>query len=1046
MYEQRNESLESERSARPRAGTTHGIGTSAQARRRPDLRGLAAVVVLCTLGSLFMGGAAAAVPALPHAAATSTASGWAMFHGDPALDGEATSPAPVHARIAWQQIIPTLANPFGNDPPYQSSPVVSGGTVYVVVDNAIYALNASTGSGLQYWSLPGGPGSGPGVATPLLASSGLLVESQDGGPNDVFVLDPSTSSSATCPLAGNPISGSASPVPAGLMVADTAGQIWRITYGTLLGCPTAPWVAPGGAAYFSTGALAYPGGVPTVVYADQGTRALDAFQGVGSSTGTSAAGFPATLLGLRLDASASVTNVTVAGHVLSLAFVGDDAGGAGTSHLFAVNLSSGLILGQLNLPLWKGQGVGVTDTPALVPLPGTSSVRVFFGSRNGNLTSSVFTVDPSGQFGLFSQGWNQSLQGPLYGSPAVSSGEVLIGDAIGNVYAFDGATGNLIWRVGTSGSDVASLAVGQGMVYAMSSAGLLTAIGISPTLDTLSVPATVSSGATVTATVHVEGVNATGAPGPALSGATVALSVCSGTLNRTTAISDSYGNVDFGWTAPSGASTSIDCLLTATVTATGYASTTVQANSTVLPASGGTVLPTVSVAPAQSLLPQGGSTSVSVDVTSTGLPVAGASVVLTTSPVLGSVSPSQGTTGTGGTVSFTYTAPPSVSASTPVLLIASASTSSGTGSASAALVVVPLTVSSSLSVSVSASPSNVAPGGAASVAVRVTNVSSGAPIAGAGVAVGASPASAGTLSASAGTSDVHGWWNLTFTAASTSTSVPLLLTATATGPSGTAESSTSLSVVPLQVSFALVAPSSPLTVSTGTSVGIELSSGGTPVPAGIQVSASLGPSGAGTLNSSTSLTEVGGVAWFTVKPSAGVSTVDLQVSAGGGNGPYAASGASYLLPVVSSSSTSGGSGSSGSSGPSHYFPWDVLAAVALLAVALLVFLLAGRRRSGPANGVKDVSDAGASKSGPSAKYVPDPTEEPPADAAPGPESASGKGTSPSRGAEEAPAAAPAGAHEASPSSEADNGESSEVSVAEPEPTSGEWSESASPSP
>ncbi len=966
-----------------------------------------------------------------------------MFHGDPALDGAATSPAPVHARIAWQQIIPTLTNPFGNDPPYQGSPVVSGGTVYVVVDNTVYALNASTGSGLQYWSLPGGPGGGPGVGTPLLSSAGLLTESQDGGPNDVFVLDPSTSSSGTCPLAGNPISGSASPVPGGLMVADTAGQIWRITFGTLLGCPTTPWAAPGGAAYFSTGALAYPGGVPTVVYADQGNRVLDAFQGVGSSIGTPANGFPATLLGFRLDASASVANVTVGGHVLSLAFVGDDAGGAGTSHLFAVNLSSGLILGQLDLPIWQGQGVGVTDTPALVPLPGTSSVRVFFGSRNGNLTSSVFTVDPSGQFGLFSQGWNQSLQGPLYGSPAVSSGEVLIGDAIGNVYAFDGATGNLVWRVGTSGSDVASLAVGQGMVYAMSSAGLLTAIGVSPTLDTLSVPATVSSGATVTATVHVEGVNATGAPGAPMSGATVALSVCSGTLNRTTAISDAYGNVDFGWTAPSGASTSIDCVISATVSATDYATATLQANSTVLPASGGTVLPTVSVSPAQSLLPQGSSTSVNVDVTSSGLPVQGASVVLTTSPVLGSVSPSQGTTGTGGTVSFTYTAPASVRASTPVLLIADASTSSGTGSASAALVVVPLTVSSALSVAVAASPSNVAPGGVASVAVRVTNVSSGAPVAGAGVAVGASPASAGTLSASAGTSDAHGWWNLTFTAASTSNSVPLLLTATATGPSGTAESSTSLSVVPLQVSFALVAPSSPLTVSTGTSVGIELSSGGAPLPAGVLVSASLGPSGAGTLNSSTSHTEVGGVAWFTVKPASGVSSVDLQVSAGGGNGPYAAAGASYLLPVVASSSTPGGSGSSGPSGLSHYFPWDVLAAVALLAVALIVLLLAGRRRSGPTSGVKGSAGAVASKSGASAKYVPDPTEEPPAETAPAPESALGKETSPSHGAEEAPATAPAAAPEASPSGSASGDESSEVSVAEPEPSGGDWSETSS---
>jgi hypothetical protein len=144
------------------------------------------LAVVVTVPILAVTGVATATQMERARPAGGTAPGWPMFHGDSALDGVAASSMPAHPRLLWQDTLGGTLNPLGNDPPYQASPVVSAGSLYVVVDNALFVVNSTRGSLLQDLSLPGGPGSGPGVGTPMLTSSGLLVEPQDGGPRSLL--------------------------------------------------------------------------------------------------------------------------------------------------------------------------------------------------------------------------------------------------------------------------------------------------------------------------------------------------------------------------------------------------------------------------------------------------------------------------------------------------------------------------------------------------------------------------------------------------------------------------------------------------------------------------------------------------------------------------------------------------------------------------------------------------------------------------------------------------------------------------------------------
>lgn len=924
-----------------------------------------------------MPGAALAAPGPAHVpAASPLLSGWPMFHGNVALTGAVGGTPPLRATVQWSTSAP-ITNPRGNDPPYESSPAVSSGVVYVTMDNVLYALNASTGAALSTGYLPGGPGSGPAVATPLLLSGNVLTVAQDGGPNAQWFQTIPTGTGTNCPLGNNPAPGSSTVVARSVFQPDFAGNVWQTTLGTLLGCPTTPWAAPGGgSSYVATPALGYPRGTPTLFLPDAGTRTLDAYQGVGTTAASVPTGYPATLLGCHLDGSLALLNMTNGTRVSPVGFLGDDCGGGTVSHVLAVNLTSGTLLSALNLPPpLTGGTSGVRSTPALA-LSGANphGEEVYFASQDGNLSAASFATNPMG--GQWVWGWNFTGKGPFYSSPVVWGGEVLDGDSSGWLYALNGTTGALDWEVNLGSALYSSPAVAGSDVYEVTSAGTTVAIAPAAPPMSLSVPATVNPGTTVPVVVDVQALNASGVPVGGMVGTTVDLSATAGSLLQASSVTNATGDALFDWTAPAGASTPITVQFDATASPPGYAPAN-AGGTTLVPAGGGggTTPLTVALSFTSAAVVAGQSQPVQVTVSRLGTPVSGASVTLVLSPSLGSVTPSSAPTGSAGTAQFTYAAPAQVGAATAVLLMATATQGNGSGSAEAPIAVLPATSSvGGLTVQWSTTGSSVAALASENLSVTVANVSTGLPLANAAVAFTVVTPGGGTLSPAQVTTGSAGTASTAFQAGAVGNALPVELLATATLGSASAKATLPVVVDPLPLTLSWVLPSGGITTGAQYSVGIRATSNGIAVGQGLAVTASLVSAGAGHLSAGTVATDASGTAWFTLSVASGATQIDLAASAGGGSGPYGSSNASVNIPV--SKTTTGGS-SSGS-------PLDLWLAIALAVVGVVALVAAlvivSRRRpegGGPGpfgntpKGATGGEEAEGSSSPPAAGPVPE---------------------------------------------------------------------------
>ena len=922
-----------------------GQSGSAAARNVPDrmkttglLIGLTVLVVLSGLASV-----AGAVPATAvHPSRGMVLPGWPMFRGNVSLTGVASGTPPERAAIAWSSVFPN-SNPQGNNPPYQSSPVVSQGLVYVTMDNVLYAVNSTTGITTAATYLPGGPGSGPAVGTPSLLSGNILAVAQDGGPNSVWFQNMPAGSGVQCPVGGNPISGSAVPASGAVFLSDTAGNIWRVTLGTLLGCPNTPWQASaGGAAYFSTPAVGYVGGAPALFLPDQGTRALDGFQGTSAATATPLAGFPTPLLGCRLSGSLALLNMTNGTSSMPVGLLGDDCRGGGPSHILAVDLATGHLLANLTIPLPIGGGSsGFYASPALGAAGPDPRVQpVYFASEDGNLSCAYFATGPTG--GQMTWGWNFTGKAPFYASPVAWGGLVLDGDTSGWFYALNASTGALVWEVDLGSALYASPAVVAPDVYEVTAQGMLVAIGPAAPPLTIVAPATEGAGGIAQIAVHLGALNASGQPAGGLSGATVTLNASAGFLASSTAVTNSSGVAVFSWTAPAGSNSPISVLFQARTQPAGYGTATAQAVTLVPPGSGTGNNPlSVALGVTQSVLAPGQSSSVSVTVSQLGLPLSGASVSLVPSPALGSVTPSTLTTGVSGSVQFSYTAPAQVPTTTAVTLEAMATQGTDTGSAAASIALVPAGTASGLSLQWQNTNPQVSSLGSIGLSLTVVSAGSGAPVANASVALSILGSGGGSLTPVSVATNAQGVATTTFQAPSVGVTTPVLVEARGTLGNASASSVLEVLVIPRALTLSWVLPAKGIVSGGPSQIGVVVSSGGSPVGAGIPVTFALTPVTSGTANTSTATTDGGGTAWFTVTPTKGVTALTLSASAGGGNGPYGAANTSLSVPVGNGAGTSGASSASAP-------PWYLWLAIALAAVGLIALALAllggGRRR------------------------------------------------------------------------------------------------------
>ncbi|MDE1881434.1 MAG: PQQ-binding-like beta-propeller repeat protein [Euryarchaeota archaeon] len=757
--------------------------------------------------------------------------GWSMYHGDPMLSGVARSSSPQHPSIRWSISLPidsgTPPGPGNTDPPFQSSPIVAHGEVFVPTDDVLYLVNASTGVIDASIDLLGSMGDGPLVSTPLLTGDGRVAVAQDGGGNNVGIVDPGAGTvPLVCNFNGNPMASSLAPMPNDqLLQADTSGNINAVD---LAGnaCGAAGFnKAPGGPSYRATPSVldvntkGWEAFLP-----DRGSGKIDVWS-VPAGGGSAQINLPPNAAGLF--GSMAAVNITNGTQCWPTGFLANDAGAGTTSLLWAVNLTSNTApsTSVLQMLTGAGQDAGVVGTPTVVDRGGAAA-SVYFGNNTGNLSAYLFHLVGGGKWQFL---WNFSAgaRSAFLASPAYSRGNLIDGATNGWLYDINASTGQLTWKVPVGAPFFGSPAVSGETVYAFAADGRLIAVDTAAPPVILYPPSPTTSGATTTVAVWVGAISPTGQARGNLSGATIALSASGGSIVGTNpAVSNGSGWAHFNWTTPSGLTGSINCTLTAGVTARGYAPAQAAALGEVdkaLP----TYLLRASVAAGSSTVALGSTTWVKVSAIGTGGGAVGGAAVQLSLAGAGSLASTFGSTAGNGTFLTRYMAPATSPSSGGVLIEANVSAPGyrAVQNATVLEIVSPAPTPFALSIAVTPSATlGAAPGGQVPFELIVTNTSSSTPTprVGASVALMASN-SLGTLSGSTSTSA----WGVAyenFTAGSTVGSMAALAQVSAPGfaSEGAALAFTISSSVTAEGSLHLEPAATP-PFSSGSTIALNLS-------------------------------------------------------------------------------------------------------------------------------------------------------------------------------------------------------------------------------
>ncbi len=774
------------------------------------------LLLFCCLGLLLAAGTAAAWAGPSSSAGRATAPvplsatsaplvtsgplpifpGWSAYHGDPLLDGRAASSSPQHPVLLWSMPLPldtsTLPGPGSTNRPYQSSPVLFGSEVMITTNDVLYAFNATTGALEQSVDLLGRLGDGPYVATPLVTSTGEVAVAQDGGGNNAGVVDLATGTvPLVCGLNGNPIASSPAPMPQDLVLyADGSGNVNAVNLAT--NSCTGPGFnkVGGGPSYRASPAIVYVNNVRgwDAVLTDTGSKKIDIWPTPAGGASTTVTLTPAPV---NLYGSVAVANITNGTQSLATGFLGEEVGVGSASYLWSVNLSSNAPYpSALQMPTGPGKDPGVEGTVAVVD-QGGARADVFLGNDSGGLAGYQFSDAGRGAWTPL-WGFNAGPGVQFLASPVYARGNIVDGATNGWIYDVNATTGALAWKMYLGAPMYASPAVSGGIVYAFTSAGGLDAISLAAPPVSLVPPAPSPAGSTSPVFVWAGAVNTTGADRGNLSGASVKLTTTGGTvLGPNPTPTNFTGWAEFNWTTPAGVTSSINCTLTASVSATGYAGASTFALAEVDPSS---PPPPPVVPPLHALVSSGlstvllgGTTWIDVSASSSGgTPLGGAAVQLTLVGG-GTLASTFGPTGANGTFWTTYLAPATLPASPGTLIEVNVSAPgyySAQNATALEIVAPPTAPLPVLSVSVSPGTAlSVAQGGTVAFQVSVTNGSSAIfpPVGGGTVSLVWNPSSSGAFSGS-GPTTAAGVAYFNFTSSGSATgSVLALLQVSATG-------------------------------------------------------------------------------------------------------------------------------------------------------------------------------------------------------------------------------------------------------------------------
>ena len=452
----------------------------------------------------------------PASAAEAPASGpvpqWPTFHGNAARTGWAAGPAPVHNDTIWT---------FDAQGSVQSSPVISGGTLFIGADSGrLFALSPSTGQ--ELWNRSFGEFATV-QSTPAVHDDALFVGCQNGSGSGLFALNATDGSVVWS-------------IPDDTGIAASPAYMDGTVYSASLNGTVLAANATTGEVLWQT---VYEGEVWT-------SPALDdnCLYG-GTTTGT--------FFSLWLDTGAERWNLTYPSGwtVFSTPVVSGGSVYAGFSNhgrlageMVALNASTGR-------PVWTHYSEGIYSTPAVAE--NAVYAHVWNKTAGGSFLFALPSKDPNGD-GIISEGellWSfQTLDFEGGSSPLVTDNLVVVGSTDDNLYAVNRTTGAPAWAVATGGNIVGSPMLYERKIFVGSMGGSVFCIGSASELPSLRVSVSLEKQALAAGTVMRINVVVSDEAGNPTEGAFVKFSVTAGNLSQNGASSFPDGTQSIKYMAP----------------------------------------------------------------------------------------------------------------------------------------------------------------------------------------------------------------------------------------------------------------------------------------------------------------------------------------------------------------------------------------------------------------------------------------------------------------------------------------------------------------